>query len=393
MDLKLGKSLHDLHRFKTNRQDLEEERQRISGISLLCGEVVEVVDNAAVLVHFHAGTLNNPVKSGTLVNHVLLSLKRDALDRDEVVVDELRLVLGGIARLAWNLAVLHLRDVVGPAFTLVDVDLDRLVLFDLLEVHVQLSQLAARLLELLERLVSGHARDARKLLHEVVGVAGAVFLRMQDAVDVVEDRIRRDVLTRVTILEVLQGFRRNRILALITSDFILRRSVLEEGSALSGLGAGLLFVEVAWEALRVTVEVQVGDAIAHQGDLTRTIRALIHADGEVARSVSRVQLRHLVHAVVPVPIEIKALIYKRSIDGFVQVFLIEFGDLNTFKHISLLRPVPLHFVRVQVNFNRRPRQSNLFRLTVVKINGSSNILCNGSRRRVVRPRVTACEDT
>lgn len=93
MDLKLGKSLHDLHRFKTNRQDLEKERQRISRISLLCGEVVEVVDNAAVLVHFHAGTLNNPVKSGTLVNHVLLSLKRDALDRDEVVVDELRLVL------------------------------------------------------------------------------------------------------------------------------------------------------------------------------------------------------------------------------------------------------------------------------------------------------------
>ena len=93
MDLKLRKFLHDLHRFKTNRQDLEKERQRISRISLLCGEVVEVVDNAAVLVHFHAGTLNNPVKSGTLVNHVLLSLKRDALDRDEVVVDELRLVL------------------------------------------------------------------------------------------------------------------------------------------------------------------------------------------------------------------------------------------------------------------------------------------------------------
>lgn len=57
MNVKLGKSLHDLHRLKTHRQHLQEQRERIAGISLLCGEVVEVVDNAAVLVHFHAGTL------------------------------------------------------------------------------------------------------------------------------------------------------------------------------------------------------------------------------------------------------------------------------------------------------------------------------------------------
>ena len=99
MDFELGQSSNDLHRFQTDRDDLQEKIERIAFTAHFSCIVVEVVHDAGSLVDADAGTFHHPIERGLLVDDILLRFKRYVLHGDPVVVDQRGLVLSRIANL------------------------------------------------------------------------------------------------------------------------------------------------------------------------------------------------------------------------------------------------------------------------------------------------------
>ena len=111
MDFEFGQCLHNLHRFETDGDDLQEQVEGIPLVAHLDRVVVEVVHDSGSFVDADAGALHHPVERGLLVDDILLRLKRNVLHGDPVVVDQRGLVFGRIARCrsAWSCLWPHCR--------------------------------------------------------------------------------------------------------------------------------------------------------------------------------------------------------------------------------------------------------------------------------------------
>ena len=120
--------------------------------------------------------------------------------------------------------------------------------------HVQPSELLTGLDKGHELLVGGDTRNARQLLHQIVGVTHPVVLGMKDAVDIVEEIIFSDRLARICSLEVWQCLRReaarhHALLAKVECVFC---------------SFGLLTGKPTREALRFFEKVEAWNVVDHQ---------------------------------------------------------------------------------------------------------------------------------
>ena len=122
-----------------------------------------------------------------------------------------------------------------------------------------------------ELLVGGDTRNARQLLHQIVGVARSVILRMKDAVDIVKEIIFGDRFARICSLEVRQCLLRE------AARHLTRFAEVECVFCCLRLFAG----KPTRKTLSVTIEVQISNVICHQGYLPSILCILIDADDQI----------------------------------------------------------------------------------------------------------------
>lgn len=207
--------------------------------------VVGVVGDAAGLVGFDLVALHDPFDGGTAVHHVVVGGKGDVRQADVGVVLNRALVAPGDEA--------HLAHGEVPALRArhghVRAGRPRFI------VQVQGRQGAARVAECPEVVGPVHQRQARQHFFEVGREGFPVVRGMEQAIDVVEDVLLRD------LGPVLQAaFAEDEVGDAVLADVLLARLVKERALARP------LLVVVQREALRaVALQVQIGDAVNHEG--------------------------------------------------------------------------------------------------------------------------------
>lgn len=180
-DIEGREGLNDFHGFKADRDYTQEQLQWIAWVTHgFGGPVVGVVGDATVFVGADALAFYDPIQRGLAVDDVVVSLQRDAGDGDLGVV-----VQGAEVFVLALFAVLHLGYAVvtvaaGAALQVGGVHGHGFI------TQVHISQGTACFGVGPEVSSGFYRRYMRQLFAEVIGVLVAVFRRMQQALDVIE---------------------------------------------------------------------------------------------------------------------------------------------------------------------------------------------------------------
>ena len=124
MNFKFWQSFHNFHSLETDRDDLEEEIERITLAAHISCVIVEIIHDVGNFVDADASAFHHPIERRFLVDDILLRFKRYVLHGNPIVVDQRGLVLCCITGLPLDLAPFHLRHAVGRLSDLRELDLD-----------------------------------------------------------------------------------------------------------------------------------------------------------------------------------------------------------------------------------------------------------------------------
>lgn len=184
--VQFGQVVGDRHGFEAHRDYPEQQFQWVFWIvHSLDGVVVGVVDDPTSLVGLDALTFDYPIDGWSAVDHVIVGRHGDILYGGAVVINDGGEVVDGFAVLLFP-GVFHLLHPIMSGFG------GRVLQGSGVHVHgfiaeVQIGQITPGPAESPKACGSLYRRDAGEFLGEVIGVAGAVVLGMQEAVDVVEE--------------------------------------------------------------------------------------------------------------------------------------------------------------------------------------------------------------
>ena len=204
INLQPRQPVHNLHRLKAHGDHPLKHFQRVARVAdCFVGVIVCIVDDAAFLVGFDDLAFHHPFQCGFAVDDVVISLKRDVLHRDVVVIDHGGQVFFPALSAPFPLGrvfdtvegdgiILRLGD--QAVVALFERDHVRLNAF---KVHMQIAKGAACVAEGGEVIKALDRRNARELFGEVVFEPRAILGRVQQAIDVVEQILFADLLSRI----------------------------------------------------------------------------------------------------------------------------------------------------------------------------------------------------
>ena len=212
---------NDLHGLQANRDDTLQEPQWVGRVANgFDGIAIGVVDNAAGRISLDTLSFHHPFQSGLAVDHVVVGFQWNTGDGDVAVVDH-----GALIEVRALTSEFHLFDTVEtdwvgrrdhPGIATAETEDDGVGL-NRLVVAVQITEFPTCGSEGPEVCGPLHRRDAWEFLGEVISIAAAVVLRVQQAIGVVEQVVRGDRFAWLSSLEVGQTFIGDSIAALASN--------------------------------------------------------------------------------------------------------------------------------------------------------------------------------